>query len=75
MGTAMLVGVCGLTYYTLAALVRGSAATGAATYSQLAGVTCGRPVMKLLQLAVLAFCFGFGVVYLVRAGAALAARL
>ncbi|WIA40039.1 hypothetical protein OEZ86_013460 [Tetradesmus obliquus] len=65
LGTAMLIGVALLIYFTLVVLVRGSAVTGAATYSQLALVTCGEPVMKLLQLAVLAFCFGFGVIYLV----------
>ncbi|WIA19762.1 hypothetical protein OEZ85_005676 [Tetradesmus obliquus] len=65
LGTAMLIGVALLIYFTLVVLVRGSAVTGAATYSQLALVTCGGPVMKLLQLAVLAFCFGFGVIYLV----------
>jgi amino acid permease len=67
LGTAMLIGVALLIYFTLVVLVHGSAVTGAATYSQLALVTCGRPVMKLLQVAVLAFCFGFGVIYLVGA--------
>jgi hypothetical protein len=61
----MLIGVALLIYFTLVVLVHGSAVTGAATYSQLVLVTCGRHVMQLLQLAVLAFCFGFGVIYLV----------
>jgi hypothetical protein len=56
----------GLTYFTLVVLVRGSAQTGVATYSQLVGVTCGRAATKVLQLSVLSFCFGFSVVYLVR---------
>eukprot|EP00879_Flechtneria_rotunda_P026543 GHRR01028310.1.p1 GENE.GHRR01028310.1~~GHRR01028310.1.p1 ORF type:complete len:468 (+),score=135.13 GHRR01028310.1:72-1475(+) len=64
-GTIMLVGVGFLTYFTLAVLVRGSAVTGAPTYTQLAHVTCGKFSAKVLQLAILAFCFGFGVVYLV----------
>jgi len=64
-GTAMLVGVGVLTYFTLAVLVQGSAATGADTFSQLTKMLCGTVVMKVLQVAVLAFCFGFGVVYLV----------
>jgi amino acid permease len=57
-----------LTYFTLAVLVRGSAQTGATTYSQLVRVTCGRLPMKVLQLSVLSFCFGFSVVYLVSIG-------
>jgi amino acid permease len=61
----MLVGVGVLTYFTLAVLVQGSAATGADTFSQLTKMLCGTVVMKVLQVAVLAFCFGFGVVYLV----------
>jgi hypothetical protein len=65
LGTAMLIGVALLIYFTLVVLVHGSAVTGAGTYSQLTFVTCGKPVMKLLQVAVLAFCFGFGVIYLV----------
>jgi amino acid permease len=65
LGTAMLIGVALLIYFTLVVLVHGSAVTGAGTYSQLVLVTCGRPAMKLLQVAVLAFCFGFGVIYLV----------
>eukprot|EP00775_Hariotina_reticulata_P005172 gene5172-5410_t len=64
-GTGMLVGVGVLTYFTLAVLVQGSAATGASTYSQLTRTLCGGVIMKVLQVAVLAFCFGFGVVYLV----------
>jgi amino acid permease len=63
----MLIGVALLIYFTLVVLVRGSAVTGATTYSQLVSMTCGRTVMKLLQVAVLAFCFGFGVIYLVSA--------
>jgi amino acid permease len=57
-----------LTYFTLAVLVHASAQTGAATYSQLVRVTCGPVPMKVLQLSVLSFCFGFSVVYLVSAG-------
>lgn len=43
----MLVLVAVMTYTTLVFLLRGSAATGATTYSQLARVTCGTPVMKV----------------------------
>jgi amino acid permease len=64
-GTIMLVGVALLTFFTLAVLVQGSAATQASTYGELVCRTCGVGMMRLLQLAVLLFCFGFSVVYLV----------
>lgn len=65
-GSLMLIGVALLTFFTLAVLVQGSAATHASTYGELVCRTCGRGLMKVLQLAVLLFCFGFSVVYLVR---------
>lgn len=65
-GSLMLVGVALLTFFTLAVLVQGSAATHASTYGELVWRSCGRGWMRLLQLAVLLFCFGFSVVYLVR---------
>lgn len=65
-GTLMLVGVAVLTFFTLGVLVQGSEVTHATTYGELALRTCGKGVMRLLQLAVLLFCFGFSVVYLVR---------
>jgi hypothetical protein len=43
----MLVLVGLMTYTTLVFLLRGSAATGAATYSQLTQQLCGTPVMKV----------------------------
>lgn len=64
-GTAMLVGVALLTFYTLAVLIRASAATHSSTYPDLVCRTCGVWMMRLLQLAMLLFCFGFSVVYLV----------
>lgn len=64
-GTLMLVGVAALTCFTLAVLVEGSVSTQAATYAELVSRTCGRGLARLLQLAVLLFCFGFSVVYLV----------
>jgi amino acid permease len=64
-GSLMLVGVALLTFFTLAVLVQGSAATHASTYGELVWRICGRGWMRLLQLAVLLFCFGFSVVYLV----------
>lgn len=64
-GSIMLVGVALLTFFTLTVLVQGSAATHSSTYGELALRTCGRGVMRILQLAVLLFCFGFSVVYLV----------
>lgn len=66
-GTLMLVGVAALTCFTLAVLVEGSVSTQAATYAELVSKTCGRGLARLLQLAVLLFCFGFSVVYLVSA--------
>eukprot|EP00775_Hariotina_reticulata_P002242 gene2242-2554_t len=64
-GTLMLMGVAGLTYFTLAVLVQGTQSFNAPTYPRLVLVTCGRSTAKLLQVAVLAFLFGFNVVYLV----------
>jgi amino acid permease len=64
-GTLMLLGVAGLTYFTLAVLVQGTQSFNAPTYPRLVLVTCGRSTAKLLQVAVLAFLFGFNVVYLV----------
>jgi amino acid permease len=64
-GSTMLIGVAVLTFFSLAVLVQGSAAAQASTYGELVCRTCGRGLMRLLQLAVLLFCFGFSVVYLV----------
>lgn len=64
-GTIMLLGVALLTFFTLVVLVQASAATQASTYGELVCRTCGVGMMRLLQLAVLLFCFGFSVVYLV----------
>lgn len=69
-GSCMLVGVAALTFFTLSVLVQGSAATQASTYGELVTQTCGAGLMRLLQLAVVLFCFGFSVVYLVRAESA-----
>ena len=46
-GTSMLVLVGLMTYSTLVFLLKGSAATGAATYSQLTRVMCGTAIMKV----------------------------
>lgn len=67
-GTLMMAGVAALTTFTMAVLVQGSAAAGpghASTYAELVQHTLGTTMMRLLQLAVLMFCFGFSVVYLV----------
>ncbi len=69
LGTAMLVAVACLTYWTKAVLVDGSAATGRSSYASLAWVTCGRGAALAVQLAVWAFCFGFMIIYLVVIGA------
>jgi amino acid permease len=66
--TLIMVGVAALTCFTLAVLVQGSASTQAGTYAELVYRTCGRSLARLLQLAVLLFCFGFSVVYLVSLG-------
>lgn len=64
-GLIVLVGI--LTYWSMAVMVAGNERhKGTTTYRALARAACGRGVALLVQLAVLLFCFGFCVVYLVR---------
>lgn len=67
-GVAMLAGVAWLTHITLCALITASAVTGVRTYAGLTTRLLGPCAALALQLSVLGFCFGFGVVYLVRPG-------
>ncbi|GBF90578.1 amino acid transporter [Raphidocelis subcapitata] len=67
LGTGLIALVGVLTYWSMAVMVAGTEAHRgtATTYRGLARAACGRRVAALVQVAVLLFCFGFCVVYLV----------
>ncbi len=71
LGTLTLLLVALLTYWTMAVLVRVSAATSCfSSYSgSAAALGQGGVMVAMVQLSVLGFCLGFAVVYLVMIGA------
>lgn len=72
LGSAMLVGVALVSYWTMAVMVQGSAETGESSYSSLVGRVLGPGGEALLQAALFGFCFGVMAVYLVVCGDVLA---
>lgn len=67
LGTSLIIIVGGLTYWSMAVLVEGNERHARAqTYPSLARAACGPRVALAVRAAVLLFCFGFAVVYLVR---------
>lgn len=65
MGTATLLVVGALTYFTLAGLVSATKVTRARNYGSLVEIVCGRTARVVLQGAVFFNCFGIMVVFLV----------